>query len=209
MTATPIHVDWVDLGLVPGLREAGERGGRLGMTSLPGDRDPRPLGLGLAPRDLAADAHGLHQLGVDALMLLVEDHELEHSKVAHMAEAMAGEGIELVRFPIPDFGVTEDPDGLREALDAVQARIRAGETVVVACRAGRGRTGTVVGCLLREGGLATDDAIALTRMTRPGTIEREVQERFVRDWTAGEGTGGDGAAGAGTAVERVDRGTAG
>ena len=136
-----MNVDWVDLALVPGLRAAGEHGSRLGMTNLPGDRDPRPLGLGLPPRDLADDAHGLHQAGVDALLLLVEDHELEHSEVPHMAEAMAGEGIELLRFPIPDFGVTEDPDGLREALDALATRIRNGETVVVACRAGRGPHG--------------------------------------------------------------------
>lgn len=187
-TAEPIRVDWVDLGLVPGLREAGERGGRLGMTNLPGDRDPRPLGLGLPPRDLQADALGLHRAGVDALLLLVEDHELEHSEVPHMAQALAGQGIELLRFPIPDFGVTEDPDGLRAVLGVVASRVREGQTVVVACRAGRGRTGTVVGCLLREGGLAADDAIALTRTTRPGTIERDVQERFVRDWPGGGGT---------------------
>lgn len=180
--AAPIHVDWLDLGRVPGLREAGAAGGRLGMTNLPGDRDPRPLNLGLPPRDLAADVAGLREAGADALLLLVEDHELEHSGVANMAEAVAGEGIELVRFPIPDFGVTEDPDGLRGALDAVAARLRDGQTVVVACRAGRGRTGTVVGCLVRDAGLAADDAIALTRTTRPGTIEREAQERFVREW---------------------------
>ena len=180
--AEPIHVDWVDLELVPGLRSAGARGGRLGMTNLPGDRDPRPLGLGLAPRALDADALQLHQLGVDALLLLVEDHELEHSEVPHMAEALAGEAIELLRFPIPDFGVTEDPDGLREALGAVASRVLEGQTIVVACRAGRGRTGTIVGCLLRDGGLDADTAIGLTRSTRPGTIEREAQERFVRDW---------------------------
>jgi Cyclin-dependent kinase inhibitor 3 (CDKN3) len=183
--AEPIGVDWVDLALVPGLRSAGAGGGRLGMTNLPGDRDPRPLGLGLPPRDLAADALGLHQAGVDALLLLVEDHELEHSEVPHMAEALAGQGIELLRFPIPDFGVTEDPDGLRSVLDGVASRVREGQTVVVACRAGRGRTGTVVGCLLRDGGLDADASIALTRSTRPGTIEREEQERFVRDWDRG------------------------
>ena len=190
MTADPIQVDWVDLQLVPGLREAGARGGRLGMTNLPGDRDPRPLGLGLAPRALDDDALQLLQLGVDALLLLVEDHELEHSEVPHMAEALAGQGIELLRFPIPDFGVTEDANGLGEALAAVASRVRDGQTVVVACRAGRGRTGTVVGCLLRDGGLDADTAIALTRSTRPGTIEREAQERFVREWDGPAGEAG-------------------
>lgn len=180
--ADPIRIDWVDLSLVPGLREAGAAGGRLGMTGLPGDRDPRPLGLGLPPRDLVSDATGLHQQGVDVLLLLVEDAELEHSEVANLPDAMAGEGIDLIRFPIPDFGVTDDPARLGAALDIVADRVRAGETVVVACRAGRGRTGTVVGCLLRDGGLEPDPAIELTRTTRPGTIERDAQADFVRRW---------------------------
>jgi protein-tyrosine phosphatase len=54
--------------------------------------------------------------------------------------------------------------------------------VAIACLAGRGRTGTVVACLLRDGGLGADEAVSLTRETRPYTIERESQVQFVRDW---------------------------
>jgi protein-tyrosine phosphatase len=153
------------------------------MTSLPGDRDPRPLGLGLPPRDLAADAHRLHHdHGADAMLLLVEDHELASSGVSDLPEVVAGEGIELLRFPVPDFGVTDDRDGLRALLDDVLARVRAGQRVVVACRAGRGRTGTIVACLLRDAGLDAATATALTRASRTGTIEREAQAQFVAAW---------------------------
>ncbi len=156
------------------------------MTSLPGDRDPRPLNTGLPPRDLAADAHGLrHEFGADAMLLLVEDHELEASGVPDLPKVIDGEGIELLRFPVPDFGVTDDRDGLRAVLDDALARVRAGQRVVVACRAGRGRTGTIVACLLRDAGLDAEAAIGLTRASRTGTIEREAQERFVKDWPVG------------------------
>ena len=95
---------------------------------------------------------------------------------------LAGEGIDLLRFPIVDMTVTADRDGLRAMLDDVLARIAAGQRVVVACRGGMGRTGTIVGCLLRDGGLDGDAAIALTRASRKDTIERDIQERFVEAW---------------------------
>ena len=125
--------------------------------------------------------------GVDTLLLLVEDHELEAARVPNIAEAMAGQGIELLRFPIVDMDVTSDRDGLRRTLDDVLSRLQAGKSVAVACRGGLGRTGTVVGCLLRDGGLDGDAAIALTRASRKNTIERDTQERFVRDWATSTG----------------------
>ena len=64
----------------------------------------------------------------------------------------------------------------------VLARIRAGQTVAVACRGGLGRTGTAVGCLLVMAGLAPEAAIKLTRDSREGTIETDGQEDFVRGW---------------------------
>ena len=58
----------------------------------------------------------------------------------------------------------------------------AGQTVVIACYGGYGRTGTVVGCLLRDAGLDGAAAIALARATRPGAVERPGQVTFVEEW---------------------------
>ena len=99
-----------------------------------------------------------------------------------IAEAMAAEGIDLLRLPVPDTRVPTDTDALTHLLDEMRTRLVRGETVAVACRGGLGRTGTVVGCLLRDGGLDGDEAVALTRASRPGTIENDEQERFVRMW---------------------------
>jgi hypothetical protein len=152
----PIAVDWVDLAAVPG-RAAGAAaaGARLGMTRLADARALRP------------------EDGVDDLLLLVEDHELGGASFA---------GIEVHRHPIPDFGVPADPIAFRATLDRIRALLADGRSVVVACRGGRGRTGTVVACLLREAGLDGPAAIALTRATRPGAIETAAQERFIGEW---------------------------
>jgi ADP-ribosylglycohydrolase len=180
-THNPIRVDWVRLASVPGLRKAAKAGGRLGMTFLPGKQ--RDGWTGMHWRDLVADARSLRQdHRVDIFLLLVEDHELRDARVPGILAGMAGEGIRVVRFPIVDMDVATDREALRLTLDDVFGRIRAGKVVVVACRGGLGRTGTIVACLLRDGGLGADAAIALTRASRRQTIERDTQERFVAAW---------------------------
>ena len=104
----PIRVDWVDLAKAPGL--AGSPG-RLGMTFLPGKK-----GKGLSrdyDRDLVRDVRWLRRaLGVDAFLLLVEDDELSMFRVPNIAEVMAEQGIELIRFPIDDTRVPMDRPAL-------------------------------------------------------------------------------------------------
>jgi protein-tyrosine phosphatase len=78
--------------------------------------------------------------------------------------------------------VPGDRDAFRITLDDVFDRIRGGERIVVACRGGLGRTGTAVACLLVDGGLPPNEAIARVRAVRPGTVERPSQEAFVRAW---------------------------
>jgi len=182
-TTSPIRVDWVDLASVPGLRGAAATGGRLGMTFLPGKQ--RDGWTGLHWRDLRSDVARLRdEHNVDTFLLLVEDHELEAARVPGIADAMAAAGIDLQRFPIVDMSVTDDRDGLRRVLDDVRARLEKGQRVAVACHGGLGRTGTVVGCLLRDAGLDPAATIALTRGSRHGTIENVTQERFVATWDA-------------------------
>ena len=174
----PIRVDWVDLRKVPGFSTSS---GRLGMTFLPGKQGAGVAGM--HRRDLGQDVRWLRQAyATDTFLLLVEDHELRTFGAANISDAMAAEGIDLIRHPITDGGVPADRSALRHTLDDLRARLAGGETIVVACRGGLGRTGTVVGCLLRDGRLDGDAAIELTRASRHGTIENADQERFVNDW---------------------------
>jgi ADP-ribosylglycohydrolase len=177
-TSHPLRVDWVDMAQVPGF--AGWTG-RLGMTFLIGKHD---LGsAGRHWRDLELDAARLRDhWQADTYLLLVEDHELTAVGVPEIARILAAHHVELLRFPIVDQAAPTDRDALRTLLDEVRARLQSAESVVVACRGGLGRTGTVVACLLRDGGLDALAAIALTHASRHGTIEAAVQEAFVTAW---------------------------
>jgi protein-tyrosine phosphatase len=115
-------------------------------------------------------------------VLLVEDHELRDCQVPDIADVMAAHGIDLIRHPIDAGSGPADRPEFGRLLDDILARVARGQDVVVACRAGFARTGTVVACVLRDAGLDGPAAIALTCATRPGTIEHRDQERFVETW---------------------------
>jgi ADP-ribosylglycohydrolase/protein-tyrosine phosphatase len=175
----PLRLDTVDLSDVPGLATAT---GVLGMTFLPGKRGTGQTGPWW--RDLDEDGDALRSThGVDTLVVLVEDHELESCGVPDISERLPRDhGVGVLRHPVVDMGVPADPAAYRLVLADVLARVKAGQTVAIACRGGLGRTGTAVACLLVIAGLAPDDAIALTRRSRHDTIERNEQEAFVRAW---------------------------
>lgn len=54
-----------------------------------------------------------------------------------------------------------------------------GGKILLHCRGGIDRTGTIAAKLLVESGFEPADAIALARRARPGTIETAAQEQYV------------------------------
>lgn len=92
------------------------------------------------------------------------------------------------RIPIADFDVPAHRT-MRQILDVIDRRVLTGDVVYVHCRAGLGRTGTVVGCYLVRHGLSGDAALREIRRLRQTTSfpgdpspETRVQRRFVLAW---------------------------
>jgi protein-tyrosine phosphatase len=107
------------------------------------------------------------------------------------AAEQAGRQVRHYAYPIPDMGVLAD-----EGYDTIVARIRgeidAGRVVYVHCWGGKGRTTTVVGCLLIDAGLDSDAAIARiaeiraeTRKAIDACPESPSQHRLLRERAAG------------------------
>jgi ADP-ribosylglycohydrolase len=102
--------------------------------------------------------------------------------------------VDYVRLPVRDHSVPARHEHMTEILDTVARVLRDGRRVYLHCRAGIGRTGTVIGCLLIERGLAPDDALyELNRLWQacarskdwPSVPETDAQIDYVRAWQAG------------------------
>ncbi len=156
--------------------------GRLGMTFAPG---MRTTGMrGRWERDLSADLRALEEEHeTDVLVSLMEDHEYRGYQISGLLEQDNIGSIKILRFAIEDMGVPQEAEseGFEAFVQDVVQRMERGQNVVVHCRGGLGRTGTLAACVLVALGRHTaDEAIAAVREARKGTVQTREQEDFVR-----------------------------
>jgi protein-tyrosine phosphatase len=153
--------------------------GRIGMTFAPGKH--QPAGMTAAwRRDLDLDLTRLREdLGTDVLVCLLESHELERLKIEGLPAATWHHGMAFWHFPIADMRAPRSPEATARLVEQIHRAIRNGETVVIHCMGGLGRTGTIAAACLVGLGEEPAAAIAQVRQARPGTIENTDQEAFV------------------------------
>jgi atypical dual specificity phosphatase len=106
---------------------------------------------------LAAGIRDFYDL-TEATEPLEPYENLLRDRASHLG--LAAESVRFRRFPIRDVSVPT-PKRLAEVLAALEDSAAAGRRAVVHCWGGVGRTGTVVGCHLRQHfGLSGDEALA-------------------------------------------------
>jgi ADP-ribosylglycohydrolase len=154
---------------------------------------PGSLLAGEYPIEFSA-ADGLTQLerllavGVDCFIDLTQRKEIA------AYEQLLPERVRYVNCPLPDHSVPKTLQHMRDILAVLQSELARGSCVYVHCRAGIGRTGTVIGCFLVEQGLSGDGALdELNRLWQQNTLaeiwpevpETEAQRQYVIDWSPG------------------------
>ena len=169
--ASPIHVDFLaaeDTGLP----------GRIGLTIAPGKKDGPPAW----HRDLDEDLLRLREeYACDLLVSLMEPHEYEWLGIPDLFERAPAHGIEVAPFPIEDCCAPprDAMPRFAELVGRIVAAARAGKTVVIHCRGGLGRSGTVAAACLVALGHQPAMAVLEVRAARPGAVETHEQERWV------------------------------
>lgn len=158
--------------------------GRLGMTFAPGKK---AAGMdGYWERDLDTDLLALREVHrTNTLVSLMEEHEYRDFGIPELFEEDRIGGIEVFRFAIRDVSVPREAEAkeYRVLITTIIEHLKRGENVVVHCRGGLGRTGTVAACVLVAlGGHSAGKAIESVRRAREYAVEPGEQEDFVHQF---------------------------
>ena len=154
--------------------------GRIGVTFCPGKIQPAGLS-GPWSRDLERDVQAISDWGACTVVTLIEQHELKALQVEPLGDAVQAQHMDWLHLSIRDVDV---PGPAFEAAwvragEGLRDRLRAGFDIVIHCKGGLGRAGTVAARLLAELGVDPGEAIARVRAARPGALETRAQEAHV------------------------------
>jgi protein-tyrosine phosphatase len=167
----PIRVDFVDPA-AHGLP------GRLGLTFAPGKS-----GRGVYAnwdRSLSKDLARLRDhYGTKVLVTLLEAFELQRASIPTLRRSARRAGMKSIWLPITDVSTPHFPEDPIPTVQEIVDHLAAGDTVVVHCMGGLGRSGTIAACVLAARGVGPEKAVALVRAARPGALETPAQVAFV------------------------------
>ena len=163
-----------------------DQAGKIGITLCPGKKSPSTFG-GIWDRDLVMDLTAIkREFDPTAIVTLMPDDELSENKVPTLGQAVLDHGMEWFHLPIQDMtapDVSFDIAWVKIA-PRILHMIKQGGNVLVHCKGGLGRSGTIAALILIEFGIPNGLAISLVREARPGAIDIAAQEEYVRRYVA-------------------------
>jgi atypical dual specificity phosphatase len=118
------------------------------------------------------DLRRLQRLGISHLVSLEEEVYVPEDNLAQFS-------IAAIHFPIDDMKAPTDEAALYQLLGQLHQLLLSGKKVVVHCKAGLGRTGTVLACYAAFADPALASPLEFIRRVNPRWVQSEAQENFV------------------------------
>lgn len=115
------------------------------------------------------------------MITLLEKFEFDMLGVPELGTSITARGMAWSHLPISDGPAPEASFDLvwEQKRSEFAGALRQGEGILVHCRGGLGRAGTVACLLLMDQGLGWQEAMALVRRARPGAVETRGQEVYI------------------------------
>lgn len=155
--------------------------GVIGMACCPGRKYSYAIHVEW-DQDLDTDLKTIRDWGAGTLVSLMEQDEMEFYGITALPEKTIQLGMQHLHLPIVDMDIPDRHFETRwqSAGETLRNALLSGESIVIHCLGGLGRTGTIAGRLLVELGTDPETAIQKIRLARPGTIQTIFQENYVR-----------------------------
>lgn len=146
--------------------------GTLSISMCPGKKDTKHV------RDLDTDLQQIMAAKVDVIVCLLPWSEMRSLKIADYPAKVKRLHIPFYHVPITDMGIP-DYRQLDTIIPIISSFVEEGLHVLVHCRCGLGRAGTICACCLGYLGYDWVAAIELVRSKRSGAIQNSIQERCI------------------------------
>ena len=104
----------------------------------------------------------------------------ELSPTYHAAVAQGDIPFRWLNLPMRNFGLPEDRAAFEEGVRQIARALQQGDTVMLHCAAGIGRTGSTAACVLKVLGLDTEEA--LQRVRDAGSNPQNAQQSGLVNW---------------------------
>jgi len=167
----PLQIDWITSNLFTG---------RIGITLCPGKYQPVSWSGGWN-RNLEIDIDVIGDSGSTVVVSLVEDNEMRVLGVQGLGKAILAREMEWIHIPFED---ATAPDykwmqGFDLVAPSILTSIKNGDSIVIHCKGGLSRAGTVVALLLCSMGMEVFSAIQLIRNVRSKNCINSIQQEFL------------------------------
>ena len=164
-----------------------DSGGCLYLSQAPGKVLPKGRDGKSYCRDLAADLRSFLATGITAVVCLLNQYELRTLGVdlRKYREISSALGIVLVEFPMVEMAAPDSLESFEnEVMQRIASGLLSGQSFLVHCRGGIGRSGLVAACVLLKLGIVPHPKAAI-EFVRGRRDRRCVESRKQEDFIAG------------------------
>jgi ADP-ribosyl-[dinitrogen reductase] hydrolase len=150
-------------------------GGKVSTGMAPGKIDER------SNRDLELDLEVIKQNGIQIIVCLLEWQELHKLHISEYPKVVQENGYIFYHFPIKDCDIPKETE-LIALIKILRNHLMNGYQILIHCREGLGRAGTICACCLVSLGYHYQSAISMIRQSRPKAIQNFGQEKCVENY---------------------------